>query len=300
MATHHRSLPVEQVCASNKVQDGGQLCGADGLHRPERCLSSGPGPSREQGKSYQFKILSFGLSPAPQVFTRIMAPVSVMLHSLEVWILFCLDNWLVLASSQTEALWTRDTVLDLCCQLGIIINLNKSHLSPSQSVTYLGMVIQSPTFKAFPSLEEVSALLLQIEELLSCRRQNVVLWRSLLGRLSSFCLLVPGGRLRMRSLQLVLQDLWDFQGESVSVVWTPSIEQDLRWWSDAQHPAGISLEPQHPDLLFWSDASDQSWGTNLVDQFVSGLWSTGECNLSINLRELRAICSVFFVFIILS
>ena len=54
-------------------------------------------------------------------------------------------------------------------------------------------------------------------------------------------------------------------------------------------PPGVSLEVQHPDLLFWSDASDQGWGVHLHDQFVSGRWSPEERSLSINLRELRVI-----------
>ena len=81
----------------------------------------------------------------------------------------------------------------------------------------------------------------------------------------------------MRSLQLTLRNLWDFLDESVSVVWTPSNEQDLLRWSDVWNLlAGVSLEPQHLDLLFWSDTSDLGWGANLVDQFVSGLWSAEE------------------------
>ena len=84
------------------------------------------------------------------------------------------------------------------------MNYDKSHLSPSQSATYLEMVIESQVLRAFPSHERVLALPSQIEEFLSCRRQNVVAWRSLLGRLSSLCLLAPGGRLRMRALQLTL------------------------------------------------------------------------------------------------
>ena len=78
---------------------------------------------------------------APQVFTRVMAPVSFILHSLGARILCCLDDWIILASSLSEALWARDTLLDLWHQLGIVINLAKSHLSLSQSATYLGMVI---------------------------------------------------------------------------------------------------------------------------------------------------------------
>ena len=44
------------------------------------------------GKTYQVKALCFGLFTAPQVFTRVMAPVSVMLHDLGVWILRYLDD----------------------------------------------------------------------------------------------------------------------------------------------------------------------------------------------------------------
>ena len=49
------------------------------------------------------------------------------------------------------------------------------------------------------------------------------------------------------------------------------------------------MEPHHPNLLFWSDASDLGWGANLTDQFVSGVWLDKEKAMSINLRELRAI-----------
>ena len=148
------------------------------------------------GTVYQFKVLCFGLSTAPQVFTRVMAPLSVMLHDLGVRILRYLDDWLILAS-RAEALWARDKVRALCCQLGIVINLEKSFLHLTQTATYLRMVIVSPSLRAFPSREKVSTLLTQLTEFLSCRRQNVVSWRCLLGHLSSLCHPVPGGFLRM-------------------------------------------------------------------------------------------------------
>ena len=123
------------------------------------------------GRAHQFKALCFGLSTAPQVFTRVMAPVSSLLHSLGVRIFSYLDDWLTLTSSLSEALWARDIILYLCHQLGIIINPAKSHLSPFQSATYLGMVLRSLILKAFLAPEWVSALLLQTEEFLSYDRQ---------------------------------------------------------------------------------------------------------------------------------
>ena len=123
--------------------------------------------------------------------------------------------------------------------------------------------------RAFPLPERVSTLRSQIDEFMSCRQQNVIAWRSLLGRLSSLCLLVPGRRLRLHSLQLGLWHRWGFVNESVVVPWTPEIELDLLWWYDTDHlPQSVSLVVQHPILLFWSDATDPGWGSHLHDHFV--------------------------------
>ena len=52
------------------------------------------------GKVCLFKVLCFGLSTAPQVFTRVMAPVSATLHNLGIQILRYLDDWLIVAFSR--------------------------------------------------------------------------------------------------------------------------------------------------------------------------------------------------------
>ena len=51
------------------------------------------------GQVYQFKALCFGLSTAPQVFTRVLAPVSAMLHHAGICIRRYLDDWLHQAAS---------------------------------------------------------------------------------------------------------------------------------------------------------------------------------------------------------
>ena len=109
---------------------------------------------------------------------------------------------------------------------------------------------REPVFEAFPSPDRVSTLLTQTTEFVSFRLQNVVSWHCLLGRLSSLCHLVSGGRLRMRSLQLLLRDHWDFVEVSVVLSWTLEIESDLLWWLNARHLlAGVSLVSSQPDLL---------------------------------------------------
>ena len=146
-----------------------------------------------EGRTYQFRVLCFGLTTTPQVFTRIMAPVSAILHKYGVRMLRYLDDWLILASSELACLQSRDRLLTVCTELDIQVNLTKSSLVPTQSLVYLGMEIRSLPFIARPTPARVSNLLCLIEEFLSTLSPPAFLWRRLLGHLSSLTLLVPRG-----------------------------------------------------------------------------------------------------------
>ena len=162
------------------------------------------------GVSYQFRVLCFGLTTVPHVFTRLMAPISAILHRYGVRMLRYLDDWLILAESRPTGLQARDRLLQVCKELGLQVSFRKSSLIPSQDMTYLGMQIQSVRFIAKPTATRVENLLKIIEEFLSSTGPPAALWRRLLGHLSSLTLLVKGGMLRMRSLQVRLRSRWDF------------------------------------------------------------------------------------------
>ena len=150
-----------------------------------------------RGVSYQFRVLCFGLTTAPQVFTRLMAPISAILHRYGIRMLRYLDDWLILAESRTACIQARDRLLQVCEELGLQVNFRKSSLIPSQDMTYLGMQIQSVRFVAKPTEARVENLLKIIEEFLSSPDPPAALWRRLLGHLSSLTLLVKDGMLRM-------------------------------------------------------------------------------------------------------
>ena len=246
---------------------------------------------------YQFKALCFGLSTAPQVFTRVMAPVSAMLHSLGIRMRRYLDDWLVQSSSRESLLEDLQTVLRLCHELGIVINPKKSNLVPSQVVQYLGVVIDSTSFRASPSVERISRLQSTAAAFQSCSSPTASLWLSLLGVLSSLAHLVPGGRLRMRSLQLCLHRSWNRQDLEAPVLASMECLHDLQWWLHLPHLSlGVSLHQVSPDLHFWSDASDVGWGAHLDCQVASGLWDPRQAALSINARELLAVQLGLFQF----
>ena len=119
------------------------------------------------GVSYQLRVLCFGLTTAPSVFTRLMAPISTFLHRYVVGMLRYLDDWLILAESRTTGIQARDRFLQVCEELGQQFNCSKSSLIPSQDMTYLGMQVQSVRFVAKPTGTRVENLLKIIEEFLS-------------------------------------------------------------------------------------------------------------------------------------
>lgn len=241
---------------------------------------------------WQFRTLCFGLSTAPQVFTRLMAPVSAVMHRSGFRLLRYLDDWLLLASSQEEAEEALRFLLQLCRRLGIQVNWEKSSLQPAQERTFLGMKIQSIGLKVFPTDERLQNLCLNIESFLASPAPSAKAWLKLLGHMSSLIHLVPNSRRRMRNLQLHLHQYWDgtTMSDQEPVPHTKGIEQDLAWWSDKQNlEIGQSLQVVTPDIRLHTDASTVGWGASLDQQTVSGIWNPQEVSLHINLLELRAI-----------
>ena len=170
-----------------------------------------------EGTVYQFKALCFGLSTAPQVFTRVFAAVSAWAHSRGISLLRYLDDWLVLSSSEKKAKQSIRELLSLCHTLGIVINEKKSDLVPSQSAKYLGMTIDTSAGKVFPSLARVEKFLSVAERFCSMQSPPAQLWQVILGHLVSLERLVPHGRLRMRSLQWHLKTQWSHESDPPSL-----------------------------------------------------------------------------------
>ena len=153
-----------------------------------------------EGTVYQFRALCFGLSTAPQVFTRVFTAVLAWAHSRGIRLLRHLDDWLVLSSSEKKAKQAVQSLLSLCHTLGIVIN-EKSDLVPSQAAKYLGMTIDTGASKVFPSLARVEKFLSVAERFCAMESPPAQLWQVILGHLASLERLVPHGCLRMRSLQ---------------------------------------------------------------------------------------------------
>ena len=170
---------------------------------------------------------------------------------------------LVLASLRVEALKASDNVLNLCQDLGIIINYDKWSPFSVSDVHLPKHSYREQDFEGFPvsgtsSEASITDRRISFLQAAKCRLLEESVGLAVLS-LSACSRGSPQDEIPPADLR----GLWDFLDDSVSVVWASSNTQDLFWWSDVQNLfAGISLEPHLPDLLFWSDTSDLGWWTS--------------------------------------
>ena len=245
-----------------------------------------------QGQTYQFRVLCFGLSTAPQVFTRVMAPISALAHKKGYRMHRYLDDWLIAAPSRAKVVQARDWILRICHQLGLLVNLEKSNLEPTQVILYLGMKIDSIQTKVFPSEARILKLRRLLETFLETEAPPAITWLRVLGHLVSLEKLVPQAKMHMRAIQWHLKERWSPRADSRSMKIPPSAEVllDLVWWMNQENlEVGIPLMDPTPDILMFSDASLQGWGAHLEELQVAGLWSPDEASQHINSLELKAV-----------
>ena len=75
--------------------------------------------------------------------TKVMKPVIAPLRSLGMRILFYLDDIIIFSRSGEESHRDTSYAINLLKSLGFIVNLEKSNMTPSQTLTYLGFHVDS-------------------------------------------------------------------------------------------------------------------------------------------------------------
>ena len=85
-----------------------------------------------RGRTYQFKALPFGLSTAPLEFTVVAKEVKLMATHKGIRIHQYLDDWLVRAKSHQVCLQHTQALVQMCRDLGWVVNLEKSELIPKE------------------------------------------------------------------------------------------------------------------------------------------------------------------------
>ena len=106
---------------------------------------------------FQYVSMPFGLGPTPRVFTKILKPVVGFLQQQGLRLVVYLDDILIIGSSEVETRKAVKMVVGLFESLGFVIQLEKSITKPSQSLEYIGLVVDTNAMSFSLPLEKKKA-----------------------------------------------------------------------------------------------------------------------------------------------
>jgi hypothetical protein len=242
-------------------------------------------------RMYQFRVLPFGLSQSPWVFTKVVRFLVGCVRSLGVRMIAYLDDWLITAESETLCGQHTQLVLQQAATLGFRVNPEKSDLSPSRRFGFLGMQFDTVAWMVAPSADRIEGLRSLLQSLLSRRECSARVLYALLGRMESMALLLPLARLHKRPLQTQVADRWDQASGAWEdrIMLVPWFREAVSQWLDVgwiHSSVPISLGP--PLAEIFTDASLEGWGAHCQDMITNGVWSRDQ-DLHINLLEMEAV-----------
>ena len=244
------------------------------------------------GTTYQFTAMCFGLNIAPRIFTKLLDPVASHLRSRGILVHRYLDDWLIRGPSPSVVTNHTHQVLTLFQRLGLLVNWEKSDLTPKMRFVFLGMDVDLEQAWIRPTEAQLQKIDILVQLLAGCDRSPVRLLLSLIGCLNHAAQFIHLGRLHLRPLQFYVKawapNLKEEIDSSIPLQWP--FHKALDWWKDRVRLAqGVPLHPPEPEVTLTTDASLQGWGASLDNHRVSGLWSREESQLHITILELRAV-----------
>ena len=242
------------------------------------------------GVCYEFRVLPFGISTAPRVFTKLML---VPAQTARAQARLChpyLDDWLLRALSELLARENTQALLDLLTRLGWVINIKKSDLTPSQEQIFLGTRFDTAAGLVSLSPDRITKIRDFALQFLRTARQPALHWLQLLGHLASTVDVVWRARLRLRPVQQALRSMWSQPQGYYAMLTTPEwVVPHIQWWTET---GNLSMDPPTPTLTIQTDASLFGWGGVLEGSTAAGQWTGAESQLHINVLELRAVRKV--------
>ncbi|KAN0033464.1 hypothetical protein ACTA71_002891 [Dictyostelium dimigraforme] len=251
-----------------------------------------------KGVHYRWKTMPFGLSTATRIFTMLLRPVLRMLRDTNVSVIAYLDDLLIVAPTKEECLTNLKKTMDLLLKLGFKLNLEKSILEPTQSITFLGLEIDSLSMKLLVPKEKKKSVIKEIRNFLKIDQCSPRKLAGLKGKLIALKDAIIPFRLYTRQtnkfhtqcLTLANGD-WDQsfpvpqEVKSEISIWLTVLNQ----WNGKE----ISLFPNF-DYVLTTDASESGAGAtlkkgNTIIKAWSLQWSSDQSTMSSNRREMLAL-----------
>jgi hypothetical protein len=244
-------------------------------------------------KLYQFKVLPFGLSLAPLIFTKVLRPLLRWARQQGIRISAYLDDLIIVAATEEESRRHTSMVLHKLTSLGFLTKESKSSLNPSQTLQHLGFEIDTRAMTLRIPGNKIRDVRREASKLINKGTCTIRQLSSFIGKAIAMTAAVFPARLKVQHLQATkIQALrsgisWE---ESISLNTTAT--EELMWWrTHLRQWNGLSWIAARPQLDVYTDASTYGWGLVINNRSFSGTWTASQQPRHINYKELL---TVFF------
>ena len=245
---------------------------------------------------YTFTVLPFGLNSACYLFTKLTRPLVYSWRARGILSFIYIDDGLIISPSLHVSLANLAIVQNTIARSGFVASKTKCIWQPSQSIQYLGFIIDSVTERFYVPEKKVSKLLVSITNLLtSVSTDSQVPVRALAscaGQLISMTLAVgPISSLLTRAMYRTIESrlFW-----SDNVFLSDPVVNELQFWAaNISSLNGFPIKLRlAPTMQIFSDASDTGYGGFVQGDpklRFHGIWTAAESRASSTWRELAAV-----------
>ncbi len=183
---------------------------------------------RSKGEAYQYKVLPFGLSLSPRVFTKVVEAALVPLREAGIRVLKLPRRLAHIGPVSSTVVRTQGHGAQPPQPVGASGSTGKRATLPVQRISFLGMELDSVNLTARLSVERAQSMLNCLESFQCKRAVPLKHFQRLLGHMASAAAVTQLGLLHMRPLQHWLHDRvprWAWRRGTYRVSVTPSCRQ---------------------------------------------------------------------------
>jgi hypothetical protein len=242
-------------------------------------------------KLYCYKVLCFGMSQAPRIFTRICKPILAFLRGER--LIRCslyIDDMIIMNASRLGLRDNLNEIIRLLTSLGFQINEKKSVVNPTQMIAHLGVMVDSRVMTLSMTQEKMTHIEAKCQEALkSAGKIKIREVASLVGTFVSAYPATNWGKLHYRKLEnektKALRTSYGNFDEYMSI--SNGLE-DIKWWLSTEKSIPKPIVFSTPNVTMYSDASLAGWGAHTGSSHTGGRWGLAEQGAHINWLELKA------------
>ena len=240
---------------------------------------------------YQYTSLPNGLSSGPRVFTRVMKTLFAVLRERGCDCVFYLDDSFFVSQSWESCSTQIQIALELLTKAGFFIHYDKSVLTPSTRLRFLGFDLDSKDMKVFLPAEKSQKLHDCAAELLSASSVTIERLAQVIGFIISCFPAFQHGKLYYRGLEIDKINGLRVGGYRSRISLSSYAKEDLRYWLDNAYMSGSPIQAETAFVELFTDASMLGYGVFFKGRKFGGRWSASDLQSygdNINALELKA------------